>query len=149
MKQLIIFALVCLPLLCACGGSQQKEADATYKTLTVTQSDQILKSDYTATLRGRQYVEIRPQVSGIITRICINEGDPVHKGQTLFIIDQVPYKAALETAVANVKSAEAKLATAKLTADSKAELCPNSICKQPAMNKRRQKQHWHRLKHRK
>ena len=99
MKQLIIFALVCLPLLCA----QQKEADATYKTLTVTQSDQILKSDYTATLRGRQYVEIRPQVSGIITRICINEGDPVHKGQTLFIIDQVPYKAALETAVANVK----------------------------------------------
>ena len=89
MKQLIIFALVCLPLLCACGGSQQKEADATYKTLTVTQSDQILKSDYTATLRGRQYVEIRPQVSGIITRICINEGDPVHKGQTLFIIDQV------------------------------------------------------------
>ena len=41
MKQLIIFALVCLPLLCACGGSQQKEADATYKTLTVTQSDQI------------------------------------------------------------------------------------------------------------
>ena len=67
MKQLIIFALVCLPLLCACGGSQQKEADATYKTLTVTQSNQILKSDYTATLRGRQYVEIRPQVSGIIT----------------------------------------------------------------------------------
>lgn len=119
--------MVCLPLLCACGGSQQKEADATYKTLTVTQSDQILKSDYTATLRGRQYVEIRPQVSGIITRICINEGDPVHKGQTLFIIDQVPYKAALETAVANVKSAEAKLATAKLTADSKAELYKEQI----------------------
>ena len=95
MKQLIIFALVCLPLLCACGGSQQKEADATYKTLTVTQSDQILKSDYTATLRGRQYVEIRPQVSGIITRIC--------------------------------KSAEATLATAKLTADSKAELYKEQI----------------------
>ena len=39
-----------------------------------------------------------------------------------FIIDQVPYKAALETAVANVKSAEAKLATARLSAESKAEL---------------------------
>ena len=86
MKQLIIFALVCLPLLCACGGSQQKEADATYKTLTVTQSDQILKSDYTATLRGRQYVEIRPQVSGIITRICINEGD--FSLSTRFLIKQ-------------------------------------------------------------
>ena len=46
----------------------------------------------------------------------------MHKGQVLFVIDQVPYKAALETAVANVKSAEAKLRTAKLTAKSKAEL---------------------------
>ena len=54
----------------------------------------------------------------MITDICINEGDAVHRGQTLFVIDQVPYKAALETAVANVKSAEAKLATAQLLADS-------------------------------
>lgn len=122
MKQTIISALICLPLLYSCGGSQQKKADAMYKTLTVTQSNQVLKSDYTATLRGRQYVEIRPQVSGIITEICITAGDAVRKGQTLFIIDQVPYKAALKTAIANVKSAEAKLATAKLTADSKAEL---------------------------
>lgn len=122
MKQTIISALICLPLLYSCGGLQQKKADAMYKTLTVTQSNQVLKSDYTATLRGRQYVEIRPQVSGIITEICITEGDAVRKGQTLFIIDQVPYKAALKTAIANVKSAEAKLTTAKLTADSKAEL---------------------------
>ena len=41
------------------------------------------------------------------------------KGQLLFVIDQVPYKAALETAIANVKMAEAKLETAKLTSDSK------------------------------
>lgn len=90
-------------------------------------ADQILKTGYTATLRGRQNVEIRPQVSGIITEICINEGDAVHKGQTLFIIDQIPYKAALQTAIANVKSAEAKLATAKLTADSKAELYKEQV----------------------
>ena len=37
----------------------------------------------------------------------------------LFIIDQVPYQAALETAVANVRSAEAAVATARMTADSK------------------------------
>ena len=46
----------------------------------------------------------------------------VKKGQVLFIIDQVPYKAALEMAIANVKSAESRLATARLTAESKEEL---------------------------
>lgn len=53
-------------------------------------------------------------MDGLITRICIGEGQKVRKGQTLFVIDQVPYKAAFAEAVANVKSAEAKLATARL-----------------------------------
>ena len=45
----------------------------------------------------------------------------------MFIIDQVPYKAALETAIANVKSAESRLATAKLTAESKEELFKENV----------------------
>ncbi len=122
MKKVLVLIVACLPFFYSCKDSRQKETKATYKTLTIVQADQTLKSDYTATLRGRQYVEIRPQVNGIITEIRINEGDIVRKGQVLFVIDQVPYKAALETAVANVKSAEAKLRTAKLTAESKAEL---------------------------
>ena len=121
MKQFII-AMAVLSMLSACKESQRREGTAMYKTITVEPTNRTLKSGYTATLRGRQFVEVRPQVSGIITEIKINEGDAVHKGQTLFIIDQVPYKAALETAVANVKSAEAKLATARLSAESKAEL---------------------------
>ena len=45
----------------------------------------------------------------------------------LFIIDQVPYQAALETAVANVRSAEAAVATARMTADSKQTLFDNKV----------------------
>lgn len=119
--------LCCLPLLAACGGQKQEMPGEKYKTLTVTTTDQTLQSTYPATLRGRQAVEIRPQVSGTITQICINEGDAVRRGQILFIIDQVPYKAALETALANVKSAEAKLETAKLTANSKEELYKEKV----------------------
>lgn len=126
MKRRIIY-FACVMLLSSCGSKQQEEVGATYKTLTVELSNRTLKTGYTATLRGRQYVEIRPQVSGIVTEIRINEGDAVHKGQTLFVIDQVPYKAALETAVANVKSAEAKLATAKLTAESREELFKEKV----------------------
>lgn len=127
MRKSIITIMFCLPLLCACKDSQQNGTGTMYKTLTVTQSEQTLKSDYSATLRGRQYVEVRPQVGGMITEIRINEGDAVSKGQILFIIDQVPYKAALETATANVRSAEAKLGTAKLTAESKAALYKEQV----------------------
>lgn len=95
--------------------------------MVVGTSNRMLQSDYAATVTGRQYVEIRPQVSGTITKICINEGAAVRKGQLLFIIDQVPYKAALQTARANVETARAKLATAKLTASSKEELYKEKV----------------------
>ena len=115
-----------LALFTACKEPKQSAGEK-YKVITVEPMDQTLTSNYTATLRGRQFVEVRPQVSGIITEIRIDEGDAVHKGQTLFVIDQVPYKAALETAVANVRSAEAKLATARLSAESKEALFKEQV----------------------
>lgn len=122
MKKSFYLMLYVLPFLAACGEKVREMPGEKYKTLTVDTSSQTLQSAYPAALRGRQAVEVRPQVDGTITKICINEGDAVRRGQVLFIIDQVPYLAALETARANVKSAEAKLQTARLTADSKEEL---------------------------
>jgi len=109
--------------LCAVGGlmaascsSEQKQAhEATqYRTLVVGRKDMTLTREYSARLTGRQIVEVRPQVSGCITQILTGEGEAVRKGQTLFVIDQIPYRAALEMAVATRKSAEARLATAKM-----------------------------------
>lgn len=115
--------LILLPLFVGgCAGDQPRAESRTYQLLTVAIGDQTLRSDYSATLRGRQTVEIRPQVSGLITEIRIDEGAPVRKGEVLFVIDQLPYRAALETAQANVKSAEAGLQTARLTTSSKEEL---------------------------
>ena len=111
-----IMSLACL-LLAACNTEKGKKGpgdQAQYRTLTVERSDEILTSEYSARLTGRQIVEIRPQVSGNITRICINEGQQVTKGQTLFVIDQVPYQAALEVAKASVANALAKMETARM-----------------------------------
>lgn len=95
--------------------------------MEVTRGTRTVSQSYTAVINGRQSVEIRPQVSGTITQVCIAEGAKVKKGQTLVIIDQVPYKAALETAVANVKSAEASVGTARLTANSKEQLFKEKV----------------------
>lgn len=51
----------------------------------------------------------------------------VRKGQILFIIDQTPYKAALNTALAIVKKAKAQEETARLTMSSKIELHKEEI----------------------
>ncbi len=125
MKRLFLQAsawILCILLATAYKNAPQNMNGGSYKTMEVTRGTRTLNQNYTAVINGRQSVEIRPQVSGTITQICIDEGAKVKKGQTLVIIDQVPYEAALQTAVANVKNAEAAVATARLTAESKEEL---------------------------
>ena len=113
--RLFIAALITMLLVASCGEEKRKSHDAVqYKTMVVSRKDMTLERQYSARLTGRQIVEVRPQVSGCITRILTGEGEAVRKGQTLFVIDQVPYRAALEVAVAARKSAEARLETARM-----------------------------------
>lgn len=112
----------------SCGQKQQEMAPVGgYETMNVAVADKTVETEYSATIRGRQDINIMPQVSGTIQNLCVTEGEKVKKGQVLFIIDQVPYKAALNTAVANVKSAEAALATSELTYNSNKELYANKV----------------------
>ena len=117
----------CAALTASCKQAPVAQMEAEYAVLKVSPSDKVLSTTYSATIRGRQDIDIYPQVSGFLTRLCVEEGQAVRKGQVLFIIDQVPYKAALETAVANVESAKAGLATAQLTYDSKKELFAKKV----------------------
>lgn len=119
--------MLCLLGLSGCKDASPAVEGSSYKTLVVGPVDRTLSRQFTASIKGRQSVEIRPQVSGTITQVCINEGAKVEKGQPLFVIDQVPYQAALETAVANVKSAEASVANARMTVDSKQVLYDNKV----------------------
>lgn len=98
-----------------------------YETMIVGTTDRTVYSTYSASIQGKQDVDIYPQVSGLITDVCVSEGAAVRKGQTLFIIDQIPYKAALEMALANVENAEASVATAQMTVDSKEELYKEGV----------------------
>ena len=130
MRKLIALTLISAGLTavsCKQSSSTSQNSDVTYKTLEVSLSDITLSTGYSAAINGVQTVEIRPQVSGMITDILIEEGENVKKGQVLFIIDQTPYKAAYEIAVANVKSAEANLSTAQLIYESNKELFEQDV----------------------
>ena len=124
-KQTIL--LLGVVLLASCGSKPTPQMQAEYKTLTIATADRTLQNAYSATIRGRQDIDIYPQVAGTLTRLCVTEGQEVKRGQTLFIIDQVPYQAALRTAEANVEAARAGVATAQLTYDSRRELYAQKV----------------------
>lgn len=133
MKQSFVKAAAltaCCMAVVSCGQAPVQMGPGEYAVLTVGTTDRQIPTNYSATIRGRQDIDIYPQVSGTIFQLCVSEGQKVTKGQTLFIIDQVPYKAALRTAEANVEAAKASVATAQLTYDSKKELFAKNIISQ-------------------
>ena len=94
--RLLLTITACCALFGACkeGAKTAPKEETLYETLEVSLSDRTLTTGYAATISGVQTVEIRPQVSGMITEIMIEEGENVKKDEVLFIIDQTPYKAA-------------------------------------------------------
>lgn len=114
----------------AVGCKQQTVQEETRElpVMTVSHTDSVtINESYSATIEGRQDVEIYPQISGKITRICVREGQEVNAGQLLFVIDQVPYQAAVRMATANVHAAESQVATARLERDSKKALLDGKV----------------------
>ena len=121
-------ALICCTVfMTSCKQAPQAQPAAGYATMKVEASDKELSTSYSASIRGRQDIDIYPQVSGTIERVCVTEGEKVRKGQVLFIIDQVPYKAALRTATANVAAARAGLRTPELNYNSSKELYSHKV----------------------
>ena len=132
MKRTFVKAALMACSLAAVGCSQAPTMTGTaeYAVLTVSTTDREIPTAYSASIRGRQDVNIYPQVSGTISQLPVKEGQSVRKGQTLFVIDQVPYRAALQTAEANVAAAKAAVSTAQLAYESKKELFARNVVSQ-------------------
>lgn len=128
-KNKILLAVALATMLVSCGGKQGKPnfGDNEYAVRTVSTTSTELQTSYPATIKGVQDVEIRPKVSGFITKLCVKEGQSVKKGQLLFVIDNVTYEAAVRQAKAAVNSAQAQLNTAKLTYDNSKNLFDNNV----------------------
>ncbi len=119
--------LVCILLMTSCKQETPEQRTAEYKAIKISNTDASVSSNYSASVKGTQDIDIYPQVSGIITKLNVEEGDNVKKGQVLMVIDPVNYIAALKTAKANVEAAKASLAIAQLNLESKKELFANDV----------------------
>lgn len=128
-KNKILLVAALAAMLVSCGGKQGKPnfGDNEYAVMTIGTQKTELETSYPATIEGLQDVEIRPKVSGFITKIAVHEGQTVRKGQLLFVIDNVTYAAAVRQAKAAVNSAQAQLGTAKLTYENNKKLFQNNV----------------------
>lgn len=114
-------------------GKQEGQSQAALPeiaTMEVTLTDAENANEYPAVIKGKTDIEVRPQVSGYITQVCVDEGQEVRKGQKLFVLDQVQYQAAVDNALAQVNSAQTRVKTACMTADTKRQLLEKNIISQ-------------------
>ena len=104
---------------CEKGGSPKAKAEAPPPPPTevvvaeVEQKSVPLVREFTARTEAVPTVEVRARISGMLEQVLFKEGTEVKQGQTLFVIQQAEYKAALETAKAQLAKAQADLTRAR------------------------------------
>ncbi|MGH8397224.1 MAG: efflux RND transporter periplasmic adaptor subunit [Gammaproteobacteria bacterium] len=113
----ILIALVAWRVISNASAERRRPRDQALPVTTALASVQpmpiLLQS--VGQVQSEHTVNIQPQVSGVLKQVFFKEGQYVHVGQQLFLIDPSPFKAALT-------SAKATYLTAKAQADREAPL---------------------------
>jgi multidrug efflux system membrane fusion protein len=97
--------------------------------------------DFSGRLIAVDYAEIRPQISGVITKIGFTDGAMVNQNDVLFVIDAAPYQAKLDQAQALLGAAKEQANLAKLEFDRAAQLIKSKTISQTLYDTRRNAYH--------
>ncbi|WP_299288584.1 efflux RND transporter periplasmic adaptor subunit [uncultured Mucilaginibacter sp.] len=128
MKNLVL-ALVALTLY-SCSSKPPTAAAPPPPSLpvaSVVSGTQTTYQEYPAAVEGTINVEVRPQVSGALDKVFVDEGAFVKAGQPLFKINEQPYRAALNNALASLHAAEAAQGNAQIEVDKLTPLVANKV----------------------
>lgn len=113
---LLLTALAAV-LLTACGTSAAEPAGAPpappVSVAPALARDIHPTDEFTGRIEAIETVEVRPRVSGYITRVNFREGSEVRRGDVLFVIDPRPYRAEQARAEADVARARAQAELAR------------------------------------
>lgn len=130
MKNVIITSFILALVLASCADKSQAPAPPPPPVLPVaaiSSENTTTDNEYPASIQGTVDVEIRPQVSGNLDRVLVDEGAYVSKGQSLFKINERPYREQLNNALASLHAYEAALINAQLEVDKLTPLVQNKV----------------------
>ena len=131
MKQFIIvaaFLLITAVMLASCSVNKAESKGPPpiqVSTIDVKTGSATYFDEYPSTIVALNQVDLRPEVSGYITEIFVQDGQRVTKGMKLYGFDQQQYQGAYDQARANLNVAKANLAKAQQDADRYADLAKN------------------------
>jgi membrane fusion protein (multidrug efflux system) len=130
MKKLQIYAIYgAILFLAACAG-KDLNAPAPPPSLPVIKISSGAATtwlEYPTSIEGATDVEIRPQVSGYLEKIYVEEGAYVTQGQPLFRINSREYNEFSNSASASVQSAKASVEKAQVDYDRLKPLVENKV----------------------
>ncbi len=103
----------------SCGrhGNEQAKGERPPTEVTVvaaTPTDVPVTWEYIAQVQSSRQVNIQARVNGFLDKRVYTEGSVVKEGDVLFQMDQKPFQAQLDAAVAALKQQEARLEVARL-----------------------------------
>ncbi|MDR7211009.1 membrane fusion protein (multidrug efflux system) [Flavobacterium piscis] len=129
MKNVIITSFILALVLSSCADKSQAPAPPApvLPVAAITSENTITDTEYPASIQGTVDVEIRPQVNGNLDRVLVDEGAYVSKGQSLFKINERPYREQLNNALASLHASEAALINAQLEVDKLTPLVQNKV----------------------
>lgn len=105
---IVTIALIALAVTAICMLLKPKPAAQPVPKVvieTTSAEDVNIYGEYVGRIRAQQFVEVRARVEGYLQKMFFDEGAPVKKGQTLFIIDPTIYNARAERARAQLNKA--------------------------------------------
>lgn len=142
LKLLILFFLVTtFSLLSACSSSEGQQATPPPPTVTVSAplEEAVTQYDeFTGRFRAVERVEVRARVDGYLEEIKFQDGQLVEKGEVLFVIDQRPYRIALEQARAELESAQTRVELARKELERAQNLRASGAVSQELIDRRNQ-----------
>jgi membrane fusion protein (multidrug efflux system) len=94
---------------------------------SVVSGNQTTYQEYPASVEGTVNVEVRPQISGALDKVFVDEGAYVKAGQAIFKINDQAYRAALNNAIASLHAAQASEGNAQLEIDKLTPLVANKV----------------------
>jgi membrane fusion protein (multidrug efflux system) len=107
--------------------TQQAPPPPSLPVASIASGTQTTFQEYPASIEGTVNVEVRPQVSGALDKVFVDEGAFVSAGQPIFKINEQPYRAALNNALASLHAAEAAEGNAQLEVDKLTPLVENKV----------------------
>lgn len=128
MKKVFVLLGICTLLFNTSCNSHKEEKEESVKFLVTNpvKTDTLITKEYVGQVRSIQHIELRALEKGYLQKIYVDEGQHVKKGQLMFQIMPMLYKAEMQKAQAEANFAEIEYKNTKNLADSKV-VSPNEL----------------------